>query len=558
MAILASLLVTAVARISRYDSMLAMPGGEGREAFRQFLKRGSKTHKTSVTKDSEPQQEGTRWALLIAGSAGYGNYRHQADVCHAYQLLRRNGNPHPGTIINRPDGPDVYHGVPKDYTGRHVTVNNFIAALLGNASAINPLPAFPCSIPLPHPTSSSHFLIPLPHPTSSSHFLIPLPHPTSSSHFLIPLPHPTSSSSHFLLIPLPHPSSPSSSHFLHPTSSSHFLIPLPHPTSSSHFLIPLPHPTSSSHFLIPLPHPTSSSTSALLPTSQDYNGAARDSMPEPPFLMADEVVGEYDSLDTAAEEAPHKGFKELVFYLEASSPGWRTVMPTTSHETLRQQYHLVKERTSNHGTYDAGSHVMLYGEKALGTDPVSDFLGDASLAPEAGANSEDAYNEDAGMTPWRMFAAGEAVGVVGQRDAEVLHLWHKYKNAPEDSPRKQAAMAALSETFTHRRHVDQSVRATVAAAVGEGRVQAVLEGRQAEGRALVDDWMCLREMVRAYEASCGRITQYGMKHMRAFANLCNAAVPVHTVAAAAQEACPSAANAVPPGLLVAPGGGFSV
>ena len=56
----------------------------------------------------------------------------QSDVCHAYQILKRGGlkdeniivfmyddiaydseNPHPGTLINRPDGPDVYQGVPK-------------------------------------------------------------------------------------------------------------------------------------------------------------------------------------------------------------------------------------------------------------------------------------------------------------------------------------------------------------------------------------------------------------------------------------------------------------
>ena len=32
-------------------------------------------------------------------------------------------NPTPGKIINRPDGDDVYHGVPKDYSG--LTVSNF-------------------------------------------------------------------------------------------------------------------------------------------------------------------------------------------------------------------------------------------------------------------------------------------------------------------------------------------------------------------------------------------------------------------------------------------------
>ena len=58
-----------------------------------------------------------------AGSRGWGNYRHQADVYHAYQMLKRGGlsdsrivvmhyddiarnpaNPHPGKIINIPGG----------------------------------------------------------------------------------------------------------------------------------------------------------------------------------------------------------------------------------------------------------------------------------------------------------------------------------------------------------------------------------------------------------------------------------------------------------------------
>ncbi|KAE8658077.1 Vacuolar-processing enzyme [Hibiscus syriacus] len=92
---------------------------------------------------------GTKWAILIAGSNGYWNYRHQADVCHAYQLLRNGGlkdenivvfmyddiafnveNPRPGVIINNPQGSDVYKGVPKDYT------DSFFAAILGNKSAI--------------------------------------------------------------------------------------------------------------------------------------------------------------------------------------------------------------------------------------------------------------------------------------------------------------------------------------------------------------------------------------------------------------------------------------
>ncbi|GJW23791.1 uncharacterized mitochondrial protein-like protein [Tanacetum coccineum] len=37
------------------------------------------------------QEDGINWALLVAGSNEYENYRHQADVCHAYQILKRGG-----------------------------------------------------------------------------------------------------------------------------------------------------------------------------------------------------------------------------------------------------------------------------------------------------------------------------------------------------------------------------------------------------------------------------------------------------------------------------------
>jgi glycosylphosphatidylinositol transamidase (GPIT) subunit GPI8 len=90
---------------------------------------------------------GKKWALLIAGSKGYPNYRHQANICHAYQVLKSGGlqdeniivfmyddiaynneNPRRGVIINRPDGPNVYPGVPKVYiihTSIHITINIF-------------------------------------------------------------------------------------------------------------------------------------------------------------------------------------------------------------------------------------------------------------------------------------------------------------------------------------------------------------------------------------------------------------------------------------------------
>merc|ERR1711936_717892 len=96
--------------------------------------------------------EGAHWALLVAGSKGYGNYRHQADICHSYQILKNLGipednivtmmyddiaqnrrNPFKGSIINVPNGPNVYAGVKIDYKGRDVTPNNFLQILSGNS-----------------------------------------------------------------------------------------------------------------------------------------------------------------------------------------------------------------------------------------------------------------------------------------------------------------------------------------------------------------------------------------------------------------------------------------
>eukprot|EP00413_Alexandrium_margalefii_P020853 CAMPEP_0204567832 /NCGR_PEP_ID=MMETSP0661-20131031/36820_1 /ASSEMBLY_ACC=CAM_ASM_000606 /TAXON_ID=109239 /ORGANISM="Alexandrium margalefi, Strain AMGDE01CS-322" /LENGTH=458 /DNA_ID=CAMNT_0051575783 /DNA_START=66 /DNA_END=1439 /DNA_ORIENTATION=+ len=99
------------------------------------------------------------WAVLIAGSKSFFNYRHQADVCHSYKVLTERGfdpdkiitmiyddvanstqNPFPGKLYNRPaksmeDAVDVYAGCKKDYTGKSITPDTFVAVLSGNATA---------------------------------------------------------------------------------------------------------------------------------------------------------------------------------------------------------------------------------------------------------------------------------------------------------------------------------------------------------------------------------------------------------------------------------------
>jgi legumain len=43
---------------------------------------------------------GLNWVLLIAGSNSYGNYRHQADIYHAYQVVKKNGVPDANTSLS--------------------------------------------------------------------------------------------------------------------------------------------------------------------------------------------------------------------------------------------------------------------------------------------------------------------------------------------------------------------------------------------------------------------------------------------------------------------------
>ncbi|HVJ95959.1 MAG TPA: ABC transporter substrate-binding protein, partial [Acidimicrobiia bacterium] len=93
------------------------------------------------------------WAVLIATSYGWENYRHQADVFAQYQALRAAGvprgriiviaeddladnpkNPQSGRVPYEPDGDDVRAGVPIDYPLDAINADAFLAILSGRRS----------------------------------------------------------------------------------------------------------------------------------------------------------------------------------------------------------------------------------------------------------------------------------------------------------------------------------------------------------------------------------------------------------------------------------------
>ncbi|KAJ7966459.1 putative Vacuolar-processing enzyme [Quillaja saponaria] len=430
--------------------------------------------------NSDAAVEGTRWAVLIAGSNGYWNYRHQSDVCHAYQLLRKGGlkdeniivfmyddiayneeNPRPGVIINKPDGDDVYKGVPKDYTGEDVTVNNFLAAILGNRTAL---------------TGGSGKVV---------------------------------------------DSGPNDHIFIYYT---------------------------------------------------DHGGPGVLGMPTYPYLYAEDLN------EVLKKKHASGTYKSLVFYLEACESGsifegllheglniyattasnavessWGTYCPgeypspppeyetclgdlysiawmedsdihNLQSETLHQQYKVVKRRTSNDNSA-YGSHVMQYGDIGLSKEHLFLYLGTDP------ANDNFTFiDENSLRSPMK---------AVNQRDADLIHFWDKFRKAPEGSSRKVKAQKEFVEAMSHRMHLDNSMKLIGKLLFGIEKGPEVLNIVRPAGQPLVDDWDSLKTLVRTFETHCGSLSQYGMKHMRSFANICNAGIRKEQMAEASAQACVS-------------------
>lgn len=438
---------------------------------------------TEAVKGEDNDEIRTKWAVLVAGSSGYWNYRHQADVCHAYQVLRRGGlkeenivvfmyddiatdkeNPRLGTIINHPQGSDIYAGVPKDYTGENVTVQNFFAVLLGNKSLVKG----------------------------------------------------------------------GSGKVVNSGPNDHIFI-----------------------------------------YYSDHGGAGVLGMPIPPYLYA------HDFVQVLKEKHDAGTYKEMVIYIEACESGsifegllpkdlniyattaagadensWGTYCPgmepspppeydtclgdlysvawmedsemnNLQKETLKHQYNLVKHRTSNHNTYVSGSHVMQYGDVSISREQLYLYMG------------SDPANANANLAPENnlpLFEDMEA-RAINQRDADILFFWQKYKKSKEGSPEKLNAQEKIVEFMSHRMHLDKSVKLVGNLLFGLEKGPAVLNFVRTPGEPLVDDWDCLKTMVRTFESHCGSLSQYGMKHMRALANICNENISVDAMARVSAEAC---------------------
>uniref|UniRef100_A0A0E0PSE7 legumain n=1 Tax=Oryza rufipogon TaxID=4529 RepID=A0A0E0PSE7_ORYRU len=389
---------------------------------------------------------GTKWALLIAGSKGYENYRHQADVCHAYQIMKKGGLKDQNIVVMMYDdiayNPENPHK--GDYNGNDVNKNNFLAVLLGKKSALTG-------------AGSGKVISSGP----NDHIFVYYSDHGSPGYVCMP-----------------------SGGNLHANDLSQALKNKNAAGAYKNLVVYVEACESGSMF-----------EGQLLPSNIGVYAMTASNATENSWATYCDTP-EYNTC---------LGDLFSVAWMEdadARRPG--------DPETLGQLYDIVAKRTNL-------SHVSRYGDLSLSSQPVSLYY----LPPGPGTSTASAVIDDEGR-----------VGGVNQRDAGLVYLWRKYYEE-----KSVEAWERLLREMERRSRVDSSVDLIGDILLGDSSKKKLLHIRRPAGQPLVDDWDCLKSMVRTFEAHCGPLGQYGMKHTRAFANMCNAALDHNHMAKAASKAC---------------------
>ncbi|TVU20154.1 hypothetical protein EJB05_36351, partial [Eragrostis curvula] len=452
---------------------------------------------------------GTRWAVLIAGSNGYYNYRHQArialcfhfvpflaatslschpcyaDVCHAYQILKKGGlkdeniivfmyddianntaNPRPGVIINHPNGTDVYAGVPKDYTGEDVNVHNFLAVLLGDKSNL---------------TGGSGKVV---NSTADDHVFVYFTDHGGPGVLAMP-----------------------SGGYLYANDLVDTLKKKHAAGTYKSLVLYVEACESGSMF------------EGLLPSDMNVYAMTASNANESSFAYY--CPGGNQGPSPPPEFTTCLGDLYSIAWMENSD------VHNLRNESVHQQYEAVRDRTSgtngSSSSESIGSHVMEYGDLTQNNQSLYSFIG------------TNPANDNA-TSSFVVSGAGAGGGRVDQRVADLVYFWHKYRNAGEDAERREARKRLMQE-MARRSQIDSSVELIGSLLFGSDQGANVLDAVRPAGQPVADDWDCLKSLVRTYEGHCGSLGQYGIKHMRAFANICNAGVAAEDVAKVAAQVC---------------------
>ncbi|PKA46491.1 Vacuolar-processing enzyme [Apostasia shenzhenica] len=447
------------------------------------------------------EEVGTRWAVLVAGSSGYGNYRHQADICHAYQLLKKGGlkeenivvfmhddiannllNPRPGVLINHPHGDNVYSGVPKDYTGKHVTAKNLYAVLLGDKNAVQ---------------GGSGKVV-----DSKPNDRIFIYYSDHGGPGVLGMPNlPYLYAKDFIdVLKKKHKSNGYKEMVRQCDTLSIYLLICTAVVILLHGqVIYIEACESGSFFEGMMPEDLNIYVTTASNAVESSWGTYCPGMEPPPPSEYLTCLGDLYSVSWMEDSESHNLKKE----------------------TVGKQYETVKDRTSNHNTYNAGSHVMEYGTRNIKAERLYLYQG---FDPSNANATENLLKH--GIR-----------GVIDQRDADILFMWKMHEQLDDKSEKKTDVLKEIAEIMNYRWHLDGSIDFIGKLIFGSLNGPSVLRDVRSSGQPLVDDWDCLKAMVRVFELHCGSLTQYGMKHMRAFANICNRGISMEEMEGACISAC---------------------
>lgn len=444
------------------------------------------------------------WALLISGSNMWYNYRHQADVCHAYQILKKDGLPderivvmiyddiayndwnnYPGQIFNKPGGEDVYPGCAKDYMQEAVNTHVFLSVLNGSADAVEHIG----SGRVVNSTAEDRvFVYYADHGASGELGMPDWDDPLYADELHAVLKNMAERRAFKELV---------------------FYVEACEAGSMFEGILE----EDLGIYAVTAANASESSWATYCPDDfDDYASSSGSIIPNATYLGV--CMGDLFSVSWMED----------------------TERENIIDQTLECQYERVKERTSNDGTYTYGSHVKRYGEEKFEQEPIGDFLGPYSLPPVQGLSRGC---KQGGSTDHEVVS-------IPQNDARIAHLMHRLRTADTEAGRT-ATLHEIHALLAERERVDSSIKKTVRHLVDAGAVAsnsgntddsfvlALMKdtmGRPRPGVPVVDSWNCLRDFRRIWQGHCGKLDPEFREIKRVFVNLCNADVSVQDFYAA--------------------------
>jgi legumain len=404
---------------------------------------------------------GDNWAVLIAGSNYFFNYRHQSDICHAYQILTKKGsipaqniivmmyddiahnseNPFPGQIFNHPNGTNVYAGVVIDYSGDAVNKTTFLKVLKGDKSAGGKV--------LQSTANDDVFIYYADHGAVG----------------LVAMPTGDVLYANELMDALT---------YMHTNNMYHQVVfYLEACESGSMFDTILP--ANMSIF----------ATTAANPDESSYA-----------FYFWD-PVGTY------------LGDEYSVRWMEDSDAKW------VSGESLIQQFTTVKGLVKL-------SHPQKYGCTNFDKEPISDFQGDNKPAAEAATQEEGHLLQENGVDgadadAYLLESQGtSSTGAVDSRDVKLVYLLNKYNKA-NSAVEKQYFKLQLDQEISFRTQTATEFENLMLRATGANTND--ISKLMKEYRA-PKHFNCLKSAVSLYEKRCGKFEDYSLKFVKNLVFLC--------------------------------------